>query len=50
MGLIDLWGEKTNIVVIEWAEKIKNKLPKTTKYVYFDNLGEDTRKIVIKNE
>ena len=50
MGLNDLWGEKTNIVIIEWAEKIKDKLPRTTKYVYFDNLGEDTRKIIIKHE
>ncbi len=37
-----------NIVVIEWAEKIKNALPKNTQWIEFDFIDENTRKIVFK--
>ena len=37
-----------NIVVIEWAEKIKNALPKNTQWIKFDFVDENTRKIVFQ--
>ena len=36
-----------NIVVIEWAEKIKSLLPKTTLWIDFDFIDCNKRKIVI---
>lgn len=48
LGVEDFWGKDTNIVVIEWAEKIKNMLPATTTWITFENLGEDERKISIQ--
>lgn len=48
LGLQDLWGKKGNIVVIEWAEKIRELLPKKTIWIDFQDLGEDKRKISIK--
>ena len=37
-----------NIVIIEWAEKIKNILPSQTKWIKFEFVNENTRKIEIK--
>ncbi len=37
-----------NICVIEWAEKIKDALPKNTQWLEFDFVDENTRKIVFK--
>ena len=47
LGLTDIWGKKDNIVVIEWAEKIKEIIPKKAKWIKFENIGEDERKITI---
>lgn len=48
LGLTDIWMDPKNVVVIEWAEKAKDYLPEGTKWVGFENLGEDGRKIVIE--
>lgn len=48
LGLKDVWGKPKNIVVIEWAEKIKTTIPQNAKWIFFENLGEDKRKITIK--
>lgn len=45
LGLADVWGKQENIVVIEWAEKIKNWLPKNTIWVNFDMVGAEKRRI-----
>ena len=37
-----------NIVVIEWAEKMKDILPKNTKWFKFDFIDENTRKIIFE--
>ena len=44
LGLNEFWSHPGNIVIIEWAEKAK-KLPENTKYITFENLGENKRKI-----
>ena len=37
-----------NIVIIEWAEKIKNILPPQTKWLKFEFVDENTRNIILK--
>jgi len=45
LGLIDYFGNKDNLVVIEWAEKAKELLPKEKVEVCFEYLDENRRKI-----
>jgi len=47
LGLTDIWKNPENIVVIEWAEKIKNIIPEVKTEISFENLGENKRKIII---
>lgn len=47
LGLTDIWEDPKNVVVIEWAEKAEKYLPKSTKWIKFENLGEEQRKISI---
>lgn len=48
IGLTDIWGKDNNIVVIEWAEKIKDLMPPGTRWVRFKDLGKDKRSIIIE--
>lgn len=48
-GLFDLIKDAKNIIAIEWAEKIKNELPKETIWIKFTNLEGEQRKIEINN-
>lgn len=43
MGAEDFMGREDIITVIEWADRIKNILPRRTHYLYFSNLGGDKR-------
>ena len=45
LGLFDIWMRENNIVAIEWAEKLKNDLPKETIWIKFENIGENERRI-----
>lgn len=45
LGVYELWQNPKNIVLIEWAEKIKNLLPKNAKWIHIKNLSEEERKI-----
>jgi tRNA threonylcarbamoyladenosine biosynthesis protein TsaE len=47
LGVMDAWGEARNVVVIEWAEKVRKYLPKGARWVNFENLGEERRKVMI---
>ena len=47
LGITDIWEEKDNVVAIEWAEKIKGILPEKTRFVTFENIDEDKRRIII---
>jgi tRNA threonylcarbamoyladenosine biosynthesis protein TsaE len=35
LGIEEFWGKKGTVTVIEWADKIKKRLPKNTYYIYF---------------
>ncbi len=47
LGLPQIWNQDSNIVVIEWAEKIKDLLPQNTIFITFEVLAENRRKITI---
>lgn len=46
LGLSELFS-KDNIIVLEWADRIKTSLPKKRTDVFFESLDEKTRKITI---
>jgi len=48
LGIKDIWSDPENIVAIEWAEKIEKMIPKSAKWIRFENLGENKRKITMK--
>ena len=35
LGVTEFWGKNNCVVIIEWADKIKNILPKKTKWIEF---------------
>ncbi|HSA83635.1 MAG TPA: tRNA (adenosine(37)-N6)-threonylcarbamoyltransferase complex ATPase subunit type 1 TsaE [Patescibacteria group bacterium] len=48
LGLIDIINDKENIVVIEWPEKIEDRLPKDRKNIFFTYIDENERNIIIE--
>jgi tRNA threonylcarbamoyladenosine biosynthesis protein TsaE len=46
LGLKEIWSDPKNVVAIEWAEKIKDMIPKSAHWIKFKNLGGDKRRIV----
>ncbi len=49
LGFGEIVKNPQNLVVIEWAEKIKKILPAQTIWLEFEHLGGDKRKIKITN-
>jgi len=47
LGFKEILKDPENLVVIEWAEKIKKILPADTIWLKFQHLGEDRRKIIL---
>jgi len=47
LGFKDLIGNPENLIVIEWADKIKKILPKEILKIEFTNLEKNKRKIII---
>lgn len=47
LGAPDFWEKNGNIFVIEWAEKIKDHLPKETIWINFEQISDSERKINI---
>ncbi len=50
LGLTDLFNQSQDIILIEWAEKLGNKLPKETITIKFKHLSEDQRLIEVLNQ
>ena len=46
LGVSDFWGKPENILLIEWAEKAKEVLPKNTVWINFKYVDENSRKII----
>lgn len=49
LGIKDAWGKEENVVVIEWADKVKDIYPPHTQRVVFKEIDENTRKITFIN-
>lgn len=47
LGLKDLWSNPKNLVIIEWAEKAQEVLPKNTTYITFEKVDGNKRRIKI---
>lgn len=47
LGIMDLWEKKENIVVIEWADKAREFMPKNTRWIEFKSLEDDQKRITI---
>jgi tRNA threonylcarbamoyladenosine biosynthesis protein TsaE len=45
LGMGEIMSDPTNVVAIEWAERAKDYLPKSTKWIRFEHLGGDRRRI-----
>lgn len=48
LGLEEILSDPDNLVLIEWADKIKRLLPKTTTWIYLETTKLNTRRITIK--
>jgi tRNA threonylcarbamoyladenosine biosynthesis protein TsaE len=46
LGWEEIVSDKKNIVIVEWAERIKNIIPKNAVWLEFEPLKDDMRKIV----
>ncbi|MDD2753299.1 MAG: tRNA (adenosine(37)-N6)-threonylcarbamoyltransferase complex ATPase subunit type 1 TsaE [Candidatus Portnoybacteria bacterium] len=46
----EILKNKNNLVVIEWAERVKDILPEDTIWLEFEHGGEDIRKILMTND
>lgn len=49
VDLQEYWQDKDNLVVIEWAERIKDILPENRLDVCFEQVGENKRRITLFN-
>ena len=47
IGLKDILKDPKNIILIEWAEKIKKLLPKDAVWIYFKHAGRNKRIIIM---
>ncbi|MEK7616957.1 MAG: tRNA (adenosine(37)-N6)-threonylcarbamoyltransferase complex ATPase subunit type 1 TsaE [Patescibacteria group bacterium] len=47
LGLEEIRNDSNHISLIEWAEKAKDFLPKSTSYINFEALDETKRKITV---
>ena len=50
LGLKEILRDPHNIVIIEWAEKVKALLPKDAIWISFRHAGKDKRHIAIKSQ
>lgn len=46
--LTEIWSDTSNLVVIEWPERLEDFLPKSRYEIRFKNLGVSSREINIK--
>ena len=50
LGLEEIWNNPYNLVIIEWAEKIKEVLPEKRVEIKFEYIGKNKRKITINDD
>jgi tRNA threonylcarbamoyladenosine biosynthesis protein TsaE len=47
LGIDEIMSDPLNILAIEWAEKAKDYLPKNTKWIKFEYVNENKRRITV---
>jgi tRNA threonylcarbamoyladenosine biosynthesis protein TsaE len=50
LGLEEILSNPKNIVVIEWPEKLSEKLPSNTLFLQFRTLDDDSKEIVLSQK
>jgi len=50
LGWRDLAGDPRNIILVEWAEKIRKLIPSDAIFIHFKFVNEKTRKIEISSK
>ena len=50
LGLDEFFYDKNAVAAIEWSENVKDLLPRSCISVTIEKLGDDTRKITVKDE
>lgn len=50
LGILEVWDDSQNIVLIEWAEKAGNFLPKDTINIAFETVNDTVRKITLTDK
>jgi tRNA threonylcarbamoyladenosine biosynthesis protein TsaE len=50
LGWEEIIAGENNIVIVEWAERIKKIIPKKAVWMKFGHLGKDRRKIVLNHK
>lgn len=48
LGIKEIFSNPENIVLIEWADRVKKIIPKNAIWIRFDHLGKSKRKLTIK--
>lgn len=48
LGVKEIFANPENIVLIEWADRVKKAIPKNAIWIHFDHLDKNKRKITIK--
>ena len=48
LGVSDFWEKKENVVLIEWAEKAREILPKDTIWIKFEYIDDEKRRIILE--
>jgi tRNA threonylcarbamoyladenosine biosynthesis protein TsaE len=49
LGLKEIFEDEKNIVLVEWAEKIKSTLPKNTLFIEFSKVDQNKRVLTLKD-
>lgn len=49
LGFADICSSERNVVVVEWAGRVKEALPEQTSYLHFEVAGQGKREIVFKD-
>ena len=48
LNIKEIFSNPKNIVLIEWADRVKKAIPKNAIWIHFDHLGKNKRKINIR--
>lgn len=48
LGIKEIFASPQNIVLIEWADRVKKLIPQTAIWIHFDHMEKNKRRIQIK--